>query len=133
MTERQARAALDVQESRMAVQLIASSRAFRHVLDAISMIAPVDSRVRLLGGTGTGRELVARAIHDSGPRRSQRFVAVNCAAIPDGLLESELFGYERGAFTGAATQTIGRFQHAGPRAGWRRASPRRRAALPPPR
>jgi formate hydrogenlyase transcriptional activator len=96
----------------MAVQLIGSSPAFRHVLDAISMIAPVDSPVLLLGETGTGKELVARAIHDSGPRRRQRFVAVNCAAIPAGLLESELFGYERGAFTGAATQTIGRFQAA---------------------
>jgi formate hydrogenlyase transcriptional activator len=96
----------------MAVQLIGSSPAFKHVLDAISMMAPVDSPVLLLGETGTGKELVARAIHDSGPRRSQRLVAVNCAAIPAGLLESELFGYERGAFTGAATQTIGRFQAA---------------------
>jgi formate hydrogenlyase transcriptional activator len=103
---------MDMRESRMAFQLIGSSPAFRHVLDAISMIATVESPVLLLGETGTGKELVARAIHDSGPRRSHRFVAVNCAAIPAGLLESELFGYERGAFTGAATQTIGRFQAA---------------------
>jgi formate hydrogenlyase transcriptional activator len=96
----------------MAVQLVGSSPAFRQVLDAMSMIAPVDSAVLLLGETGTGKELSARAIHDAGPRRRQRFVAVNCAAIPAGLLESELFGYERGAFTGATTQTIGRFQAA---------------------
>jgi formate hydrogenlyase transcriptional activator len=96
----------------MVADLIGSSPAFRQVLDAISMVAPVDSPVLVLGETGTGKELVARAIHDAGPRRNQRFLAVNCAAIPAGLLESELFGYERGAFTGAATQTIGRFQAA---------------------
>jgi transcriptional regulator with GAF, ATPase, and Fis domain len=76
------------------------------------MVAPVDSAVLLLGETGTAKELVARAIHDAGPRRHQRLVAVNCAAIPGSLLESELFGYERGAFTGAVSQTIGRFQAA---------------------
>jgi formate hydrogenlyase transcriptional activator len=96
----------------MAVELIGSSPAFRQVLDGISMVAPVDSPVLLLGETGTGKELIARAIHEASPRRKQRFIAVNCAAIPAGLLESELFGYERGAFTGAATQTIGRFQAA---------------------
>jgi len=72
----------------------------------------VDSAVLLLGETGTGKEIVARAIHDAGPRRHQRFVAVNCPAIPAGLLESELFGHERGAFTGAVSQTVGRFQAA---------------------
>ena len=96
----------------MSVDLIGTSRSFKHVLDAISMVAPVDSAVLLLGETGTGKELIARAIHDASPRRHQRFVAVNCAAIPTGLLESELFGHERGAFTGAVTQTIGRFQSA---------------------
>ena len=76
------------------------------------MVAPVDSAVLLFGETGTGKEVIARAIHDAGARRHERFVAVNCAAIPGGLLESELFGHERGAFTGAVSQTVGRFQAA---------------------
>jgi formate hydrogenlyase transcriptional activator len=96
----------------MVVQLIGGSPAFRRVLDEISMIEAIDSAVLLLGETGTGKELIARAIHDAGPRRPQPFVAVNCAAIPTGLLESELFGHERGAFTGAIAQAIGRFQRA---------------------
>src|SRR5262245_21931463 len=96
----------------MAGPLIGNSVAFREVTDAIAMVAPVDSAVLLLGETGTGKEVIARAIHDTGPRRRQRFVAVNCAAIPASLLESELFGHERGAFTGAISQTIGRFQAA---------------------
>jgi formate hydrogenlyase transcriptional activator len=94
----------------MAIQMVGESRAFRGVLDAISMVAPFDSSVLLSGETGTGKELIARAIHDLGPRRDQRFVAVNCAAIPSGLLESELFGHERGAFTGAVARSVGRFQ-----------------------
>jgi formate hydrogenlyase transcriptional activator len=96
----------------MAGPLIGISVAFREVTEAIAMVAPVDSAVLLLGETGTGKEVIARAIHDAGPRRHQRFVAVNCAAIPGGLLESELFGHERGAFTGAVSQTVGRFQTA---------------------
>ena len=96
----------------MAVQLVGESRAFKEVLDAISMVGPVDSAVLLVGETGTGKELVAQAIHEAGRRRHQRLVAVNCAAIPASLLESELFGFERGAFTGALSQTIGRFQAA---------------------
>ena len=90
--------------------LIGSSARFRTVLDQINMVAPVDSAVLIQGETGTGKEVIAQAIHDAGPRRQKRFVAVNCAAIPGALLESELFGHERGAFTGAVTQTIGRFQ-----------------------
>jgi formate hydrogenlyase transcriptional activator len=96
----------------MAGHLIGNSVAFRDVTEAIVMVAPVDSTVLLLGETGTGKEVIARAIHDAGPRRDHRFVAVNCAAIPAGLLESELFGHERGAFTGAVAQTVGRFQAA---------------------
>ena len=93
-------------------ELIGSSARFRTVLDQIHMVAPVDSAVLIQGETGTGKEVIAQAIHDAGPRRQKRFVAVNCAAIPAALLESELFGHERGAFTGAVTQTIGRFQTA---------------------
>ena len=96
----------------MAGALIGNGQAFREVMEAIAMVAPVDSTVLLLGETGTGKEVIARAIHDAGRRRDHRFVAVNCAAIPAGLLESELFGHERGAFTGAVSQTLGRFQAA---------------------
>jgi len=96
----------------MAVHLIGTSAAFKKILDAISLVGPVDSGVLLFGETGTGKELIAQSIHEAGPRRQQRFVAVNCAAIPSGLLESELFGHERGAFTGAVSQSVGRFQSA---------------------
>jgi transcriptional regulator with GAF, ATPase, and Fis domain len=92
--------------------LIGSSARFRTVLDQINMVAPVDSAVLIQGETGTGKEVIAQAIHEAGPRRQNRFVAVNCAAIPSALLESELFGHERGAFTGAVAQTMGRFQSA---------------------
>ena len=92
--------------------LIGSSPKFRALLDEINMVAPVDSAVLVRGETGTGKEVVAKAIHAASPRRQQPFVAINCAAIPAALLESELFGYERGAFTGAVTQREGRFQAA---------------------
>ena len=93
-------------------ELIGSSAEFRSVLDEVSMVAPVDCAVLIQGETGTGKEVVARAIHETSPRRKNPFVAVNCAAIPSALLESELFGHERGAFTGAVTQRMGRFQAA---------------------
>jgi len=94
------------------VDLIGSSSKFRAVLDNVNLVAPVDSAVLIQGETGTGKEVIARAIHQASPRRNNRFVAINCAAIPSTLLESELFGYEKGAFTGAVSQTIGRFQAA---------------------
>jgi formate hydrogenlyase transcriptional activator len=93
-------------------ELIGSSAKFRAVLDEINMVAPADCAVLIQGETGTGKEVVAQAIHNASPRRGNRFVAVNCAAIPSALLESQLFGHERGAFTGAVTQTTGRFQAA---------------------
>lgn len=92
--------------------LIGASAKFTALLDDIKLVAPVDSAVLIQGETGTGKEVVARAIHEASPRCRNRFVALNCAAIPGTLLESELFGYEKGAFTGAVNQTIGRFQAA---------------------
>ena len=94
------------------LDLIGSSAKFRALLDNVDMVAPVDSAVLIQGETGTGKEVIARAIHEASPRRKNRFVALNCAAIPSTLLESELFGYEKGAFTGAVAQTLGRFQAA---------------------
>jgi formate hydrogenlyase transcriptional activator len=91
-------------------QIIGNSSSLRKVLKHVETVAPTDSTVLIYGETGTGKELVARAIHDLGPRRSKPFVKLNCAAIPTGLLESELFGHEKGAFTGAIAQRIGRFE-----------------------
>src|ERR1700735_3028008 len=93
-------------------ELIGSSPKFRAVLDEINMVAPVDCAVLVRGETGTGKEVIAQAIHDASPRRLNRFVAINCAAIPAALLESELFGHEPGDFNGAGAQTTGRFQMA---------------------
>jgi formate hydrogenlyase transcriptional activator len=90
--------------------IIGRSLALRQVLRLVEIVAPTDSGVLLLGETGTGKELIARAIHDRSRRRNHPFVKVNCAAIPTGLLESELFGHERGAFTGAIAQRVGRFE-----------------------
>jgi formate hydrogenlyase transcriptional activator len=91
-------------------QIIGNSGSLRRVLKRVETVAPTDSTVLIYGETGTGKELVARAIHDLSPRRSKAFVKLNCAAIPTGLLESELFGHEKGAFTGAIAQRIGRFE-----------------------
>lgn len=93
-------------------ELIGSSARFQSVLDDVNVVASAECAVLVQGETGTGKEVIARAIHDSGPRRNGPFVGLNCAAIPAALLESELFGHERGAFTGAVAQTIGRFQAA---------------------
>ena len=90
--------------------IIGSSPALRKALDQVSIVAPTDSTVLLVGETGTGKELIARAIHNLNARRDRTFVRLNCAAIPSGLLESELFGYEKGAFTGALTQKRGRIE-----------------------
>jgi formate hydrogenlyase transcriptional activator len=91
-------------------QIIGNSASLRRVLKHVETVAPTDSTVLIYGETGTGKELIARGIHDLSPRQSKPFVKLNCAAIPAGLLESELFGHERGAFTGAIAQRIGRFE-----------------------
>ena len=89
-----------------------SSAPLKRVMAQVELVAPTDATVLMLGETGTGKELVARAIHRLSPRKNLPFISLNCAAIPTGLLESELFGYERGAFTGALGQKIGRFEMA---------------------
>jgi formate hydrogenlyase transcriptional activator len=90
--------------------IVGESALLREALRQVEIVAPTDATVLILGETGTGKELIARAIHDRSGRRERTFVKVNCAAIPSGLLESELFGHERGAFTGAIAQKIGRFE-----------------------
>jgi formate hydrogenlyase transcriptional activator len=90
--------------------IVGQSSGLRHVLSLVETVAPSDSTVLLLGETGTGKELIARAIHDRSRRKDRTLVKLNCAAIPTGLLESELFGHERGAFTGAISQKIGRLE-----------------------
>ena len=90
--------------------IVGSNVRLRSVFENIQIVAPADSTVLILGETGTGKELIAHAIHDLSPRKNYPFVKVNCAAIPSGLLESELFGHEKGAFTGAIAQKIGRFE-----------------------
>jgi PAS domain S-box-containing protein len=93
-------------------EIIGTSAPLKRILGQVEVVAPTDATVLILGETGTGKELVARAIHRLSPRRNLPFISLNCAAIPTGLLESELFGYERGAFTGALAQKIGRFEMA---------------------
>ncbi len=91
-------------------EIIGDSAALKQVLKQVEVVAPTDSTVMVMGETGTGKELIARAIHDRSSRRQRTFIKMNCAAIPTGLLESELFGHEKGAFTGAIAQRIGRFE-----------------------
>jgi formate hydrogenlyase transcriptional activator len=91
-------------------EIVGKSAVLRRVLRQVATVAPTDSTVLIYGDTGTGKELIARAIHNLSSRRSSAFVKLNCAAIPTGLLESELFGHEKGAFTGAIAQRIGRFE-----------------------
>src|SRR5262249_5614728 len=92
--------------------LIWKSDAMQRVMDQIDRVAPTESRVCILGETGTGKELVARSIHERSGRRDRPFVTLNCAAVPSELIESELFGHEKGAFTGAATRHLGKFEQA---------------------
>ena len=92
--------------------LITNSEPMLKVCRTVEKVAPANATVLLLGESGTGKEVLARGVHELSPRASKRFVAINCAAIPDTLLESELFGYEKGAFTGAAKQTIGKIEYA---------------------
>src|SRR3984957_7112413 len=93
-------------------QLIGRSRSLEVVLEQVERVAPTDSTVLIQGETGTGKELIARAVHNVSSRCGRPFIKLNCAAIPHALLESELFGHERGAFTGAVGQRIGRFEMA---------------------
>jgi formate hydrogenlyase transcriptional activator len=93
-------------------EIVGSSTPMQRMMSQVELVAPTDATVLILGETGTGKELIARAIHKISPRKNLPFITLNCAAIPTGLLESELFGYERGAFTGALSQKIGRFEMA---------------------
>jgi formate hydrogenlyase transcriptional activator len=94
------------------MEFIGESPSLKRVLQQVETVAATDSAVLILGETGTGKELVARTIHQQSARRNHNFVATNCASIPSGLLESELFGHERGAYTGAISQNLGRFEQA---------------------
>jgi len=100
----------EIRSEHLFEDVIGDSPALRHALQQVEVVAGTDSTVLLLGETGTGKELIARAIHDRSYRRERTLVKINCAAIPSGLLESELFGHERGAFTGAIAQKVGRFE-----------------------
>ena len=90
--------------------IVTEDATFREVIESLAQVGPSDLPVLVQGESGTGKELVARAVHDSSARKNGPFVAINCAAVPDNLLESELFGYERGAFTGAAARKLGLFE-----------------------
>src|ERR1700729_4279093 len=91
-------------------EIIGSSEPLRRVLAQVSRVAPTDSTVLIQGETGTGKELIARAIHDRSKRANRAFIRVNCAAIPPSLIASELFGHEKGSFTGATQRRLGRFE-----------------------
>ena len=102
----------DIVRSSMFEEIVGSSEQLRHVLVQVSKVAPTDSTVLVLGETGTGKELIARAIHNRSKRSNRAFIRVNCAAIPSSLIASELFGHERGSFTGATQRRLGRFESA---------------------
>src|SRR5262249_15164707 len=103
------RAQLDEKRRR---EIVGTSLAWRRTMDVVMQASPSEATVLLLGESGTGKELMARAIHDNSPRAGRPLIPVNCAAIPEGILESELFGYEKGAFTGANARREGRFEAA---------------------
>jgi len=90
--------------------IVGASDSMRRVMDQVRKVAPTDATVLVLGESGTGKELVARAVHDASPRKAEPFISISCAAVPETLLESELFGHERGAFTGAVKRKLGRFE-----------------------
>ena len=102
----------EIERSSMFEEIVGSSEAIRHVLAQVSKVAPTDSTVLILGETGTGKELIARAIHNRSKRSKRAFIRVNCAAIPASLIASELFGHEKGSFTGALQRRLGRFESA---------------------
>jgi formate hydrogenlyase transcriptional activator len=102
----------EIDHSSMFEEIVGASEPLRKVLSQVSKVAPTDSTVLILGETGTGRELIAAAIHKRSNRSSRPFVRVNCAAIPPSLIASELFGHEKGAFTGAIQRRLGRFESA---------------------
>lgn len=103
---------IHLESEALSPELVGAQQGLRHVWRSVQMVAPTDSQVLIQGETGTGKELVARAIHNNSRRCRGPYVQLNCAAMPAGLLESELFGHERGAFTGAVSQFAGRFQRA---------------------
>src|SRR5207237_2497512 len=102
----------EIVRASMFEEIVGSSAALRRVLEQVSKVAPTDSTVLILGETGTGKELIARAIHNRSKRAGHAFIPVNCAAIPPSLIASELFGHEKGSFTGAIQQRMGRFEAA---------------------
>jgi len=102
----------DVQIEHKFEEIVGNSAPLKRIMRQVELVAPTDANVLILGETGTGKELIARAIHRMSSRKDRPFITLNCAAIPTGLLESELFGYEKGAFTGALGQKIGRFEMA---------------------
>jgi two-component system NtrC family response regulator len=101
---------LQIQADSPLSSIISRDPGMLKVCRSIEKVAPSSASVMLLGDSGTGKELLARALHQMSPRHEKRFMAINCAAIPENLLESELFGYEKGAFTGAAKQTLGKIE-----------------------
>ncbi len=102
----------EIDRTSMFEEIVGSSRPLRNILEVVARVAPTDSTLLLLGETGTGKEMIARAIYKRSNRAERAFIRVNCAAIPPSLFASELFGHEKGAFTGALDRRVGRFESA---------------------